>query len=81
MSDDEVEKLVKEAEANRESDKKKKESIEARNHADSMVYQSEKTLDENKGKYDEKDGEVAKSALERLKQVLADSNSTKEDIE
>ena len=81
MSDDEVEKLVKEAEANRESDKKKKESIEARNHADSMVYQSEKTLDENKGKYDEKDGEVAKSALERLKQVLADSNSSKEDIE
>ena len=81
MSDDEVEKLVKEAEANRESDKKKKESIEARNHADSMVYQSEKTLEESKGKYDEKDGEVAKSALERLKQVLADADSTKEDIE
>jgi molecular chaperone DnaK len=48
MSDDEVDKLVKEAEANRETDKKKKESIEARNHADSLVYQSEKTLDENK---------------------------------
>jgi molecular chaperone DnaK len=81
MSDDEVDKLVKEAEANREADKKKKESIEVRNHADSMVYQSEKTLEENKGKYDEKDGELAKPALERLKQVLADSNSTKEDIE
>ncbi len=81
MSDDEVEKLVKEAEANRESDKKKKESIEVRNHADSLVYQSEKTLEENKGKYDEKDGELAKPALERLKQVLADSNSTKDDIE
>ncbi len=81
MSDDEVDKLVKEAEANREADKKKKESIEVRNHADSMVYQSEKTLEENKGKYDEKDGETAKSALERLKQVLADSNSSKEDIE
>jgi molecular chaperone DnaK len=72
MSDDEVEKLVKEAEANREADKKKKESIEARNHADSLVYQSEKTLEETKDKYDEKDGETAKSALERLKQVLAD---------
>ena len=81
MSDDEVEKLVKEAEANRESDKKKKESIEVRNHADSLVYQSEKTLEDNKGKYDEKDGELAKPALERLKQVLADSNSTKDDIE
>lgn len=81
MSDDEVDKLVKEAEANREADKKKKESIEARNHADSLVYQSEKTLEENKGKYDEKDGETAKPALERLKQVLADTNSTKEEIE
>jgi molecular chaperone DnaK len=81
MSDDEVDKLIKEAEANRDTDKKKKESIEARNHADSLVYQSDKTLEESKGKYDEKDGEVAKSALERLKQVLADQNSTKEDIE
>ena len=81
MSDDEVKRLVKEAEANRETDKKKKESIEIRNHADSMVYQSEKTLDESKGKYEEVDGETAKSALERLKQVLADADSTKEDIE
>lgn len=81
MSDDEIEKLVKEAEANREADKKKKESIETRNHADSLVYQSEKTLEDNKGKYDEKDGETAKSAIDRLKQVLADTNSTKEDIE
>lgn len=48
MSDDEVEKLIKEAEANREADKKKKDAIDARNHADSLVYQSEKTLDENK---------------------------------
>ncbi len=81
MSDDEVEKLVKEAEANREADKKKKESIEARNHADSLVYQSEKTLEESKDKYEAADGETAKSALERLKQVLADTNSTKDDIE
>jgi molecular chaperone DnaK len=81
MSDDEVDKLVKEAEANRETDKKKKESIEVRNHADSLVYQSGKTLEENKGKYDEADGKTAESALERLKQVLADSNSSKEEIE
>ncbi len=81
MSDDEVNRLVKEAETNRDADKKKKESIEVRNHADSMVYQSEKTLEESKDKYEAADGETAKSALERLKQVLADSNSTKDDIE
>lgn len=81
MSDDEVDKLVKEAEANREADKKKKESIEARNHADSLVYQSEKTLEENKGKYEEKDGEEAKVKLEDLKKVLADANADKDTIE
>ena len=81
MSDDEVDKLVKEAEANREADKKKKESIEARNMADSSVYQAEKTLEDNKGKYEEKDGEEAKAKIEELKKVLADANATKESIE
>jgi molecular chaperone DnaK len=81
MSDDEVDKLVKEAEANREADKKKKESIEARNMADSGVYQAEKTLEDNKGKYDEKDGEEAKAKIEELKKVLADANASKESIE
>ncbi len=81
MSDDEVDKLVKEAEANRETDKKKKESIEARNMADSGVYQAEKTLEDNKGKYEEKDGEDAKVKIEELKTVLADANATKESID
>lgn len=81
MSDDEVDKLVKEAEANREADKKKKESIEARNHADSLVYQSEKTLDENVGKYEEADGAEARAKLADLKAVLAKSDATKEEIE
>jgi molecular chaperone DnaK len=81
MSDDEVEKLVKEAEANRETDKKKKESIEARNHADSMVYQSEKTLEESKEKYEAADGEEAKVKLEELKVVLAKSDATKDELE
>lgn len=81
MSDDEVDKLVKEAEANREADKKKKESIEARNHADSLVYQSEKTLDENVGKYEEADGTEARAKLADLKAVLAKPEATKEEIE
>ena len=81
MSDDEVEKLIKEAEANREIDKKKKEAIEARNHADSMVYQSEKTLDESKDKYEAADGEEARVKLEELKTVLAKSDATKDELE
>ncbi len=81
MSDAEVENLVKEAETNREADKKKKEVIEARNHADSLVYQTDKTLEENKGKYEEKDGEEAKKKLEELKKVLADANASKDALE
>ena len=81
MSDDEVEKLIKEAEANREADKKKKDAIEAHNHADSLVYQSEKTLDENKWKYEEADGTEARAKLEELKAVLAKSDASKDEIE
>ncbi len=81
MSDAEVEKLIKEAEANREIDKKKKEAIEARNHGDSLVYQSEKTLDENKDKYEEADGTEARAKLAILKEVLAKEDASKEDIE
>ena len=81
MSDAEVEKLIKEAEANRGIDKKKKEAIEARNHGDSLVYQSEKTLDENKDKYEEADGTEARAKLAILKEVLAKEDASKEDIE
>ncbi len=81
MSDAEVDKLIKEAEANREIDKKKKEAIEARNHADSMVYQSEKTLDESKDKYEAADGEEARVKLEELKTTLAKEDASKDEIE
>ncbi len=81
MSDAEVDKLIKEAEANREVDKKKKEAIEARNHGDSLVYQSEKTLDENKDKYEEADGKEARAKLEELKTTLAKADASKDELE
>jgi molecular chaperone DnaK len=81
MDEKEVDRLVKEAEANRESDKLKKESIEARNHADSAIYQAEKTLKDNEGKYDAKDGEDAKVKIEELKKVLEPSDASKADID
>lgn len=81
MDEKEVDRLVKEAEANREADKAKKESIEARNHADSAIYQAEKTLKDNEGKYDAKDGEEAKAKIDDLKKVLELADATKADIE
>lgn len=80
MDDQEVDRLVKEAEANREADKNRKEGIEARNMADASVYQAEKTLKDNDGKYDAKLGEEAKVKIEDLRKVLADEKSDKEAI-
>jgi len=81
MDDKEVDRLVKEAEANRETDKKKKESIEARNHADSAVYQAEKTLKDNEGKFDAALGTEATAKIEELRKVLGDAEASKESID
>ncbi len=81
MDDKEVEKLVKEAEANREADKKRKEGIEARNHADSALYQAEKTMKDNEGKFDDALKAEAEGKVADLKKVLEDSNASKESIE
>ena len=80
MDKGEVDKLVKEAEAKREEDKEKKEKIEARNLAESAVYQAEKTLKDNDGKFDAKLGEEAKPKIEALKKLVADMNSSPEDL-
>ena len=81
MDDKEVDRLVKEAEANREVDKKRKEGIEARNMADSAVYQAEKTLKDNEGKYDAKLGEEAKEKIEALKKLLESAELDKATVD
>jgi molecular chaperone DnaK len=81
MDTAEVDRLVKEAEANRDTDKKRKEWIEARNMADSAVYQSEKTLKDSEWKFDTKLWEEAKEKIEALKKVLENQEATKEDID
>ena len=80
MDDKEVDRLVKEAEANRETDKARKEAIEARNMADSGVYQAEKTLKDNEGKFDSKLGEEAKTKIDELKKILANADAEKDAI-
>ncbi len=80
MDDKEVDRLIKEAEANREADKSRKDAIEARNHADSAVYQAEKTMKDNEGKFDAKLWEEAKEKAEALKKILENANATKDEI-
>ena len=57
LSDNDIEKMVDEAKTHAEEDKNKKESVEIRNQADSMVYSTEKSLAEHGDKLDSKDKE------------------------
>lgn len=81
LSDSEIEKMVKDAELHKEEDAKRKGAIESRNMADSLVYQTEKTLQEMKDKLESSDVEKINSALEELKTTLKDENATKEQID
>ena len=81
MDEAEVDKLVKEAEAQKESDKKKKEAIDARNMADSTSYQAIKMIDDNKDKIDEADKKELEEKIEAVKTVIWNTESTKEELE
>jgi molecular chaperone DnaK len=70
LSDEEIEKMVKDAEANADSDKKKLEEIEARNNADSIVHSTEKSLKEHGSKVSKEDKEKIEKSLEELKEAL-----------
>jgi molecular chaperone DnaK len=70
MSKDEVDKMLKDAESHAEEDKKKKEEIEIRNRADSMIYNTEKLLKENKDKLPEAETKDIESAIEECKKAV-----------
>ncbi len=77
LNKDEVEKMVKEAEANSEADKKRKESVEVRNQADSLSYQAEKTCKDMEGKGHEELVKKVQDALATLKETLKGEDSEK----
>lgn len=70
LSDEEIEKKVQEAERFAEDDKKKKELIEAKNQGDSLVYEIEKTLEEQKEQISEEEKATVTPAVEKLKEAL-----------
>ena len=69
LSKEEIEKMQKEAETHAEEDKKKKEKIETKNQAESLVYQTEKTIKEAKDKLSENDKKEIEEKLEALRKV------------
>jgi len=69
LSDDEIERMVKEAEENAEEDKKKRESVDIKNHADSLINETEKNLKEHGDKVPEEDKNKITADIEELKKV------------
>jgi molecular chaperone DnaK len=76
LSEEEIQRMVKEAEENAEADKKRKEEAELRNEADHLVFTTEKTLKELEGKVDEAEVKKAQEAKDALKTAIE-----KKDIE
>ena len=71
LSDEEIEQKIKEAEMNAEADKKRQEEIEIRNNADSLIYTSEKTLDELKDKVSEDEKTKVEGLVAELRELIA----------
>ena len=80
LSEEEIERKVKEAEMNAEADKAKKEKIEAVNQAESTVYQTEKTLKEVEDKISADDKAEIEKAIENVKSVKDKEDATAEEI-
>lgn len=75
LSDEDIDKAVKEAEQYAEEDKKRKEEIEIRNNADQLVYQSEKTLGELGDKVDANDKSAVQAEIDKVKEALKGTDS------
>jgi molecular chaperone DnaK len=70
LADDEIQRMMKDAEAHADEDRRKREEVEARNQADNVVYQSEKSMKEHGDKLDESDRQHVESALAAAKEAL-----------
>ncbi len=81
MSKEDIEKAQKEAEAHAEEDKKKKDSIDAKNHLENTIYQAEKMPSDYKDKISDEDKETIKKAVEEAKKVLNDADADKDKFE
>ncbi|MDC0642577.1 molecular chaperone DnaK [Candidatus Pelagibacter sp.] len=78
LSDEEIEKMVKDAEANKDEDKKKRESVDLRNQADTLVHSTEKNLKEHGSKISDAEKKAIEDASSDLKEALKGTDS--EDI-
>ena len=80
LSDDDIEQMVKDAEANAEADKERRERVEARNQAESLVHSTESSLKEHGDKIAEADKKAIEDAIADAKSTLENEDATAEDI-
>ncbi|MCK0150188.1 molecular chaperone DnaK [Marivita sp. S6314] len=80
LSDEDIEKMVQDAEANAESDKERREMVEARNQAESLIHSTEKSVEEHSDKVDPTTVEAIELAIAALKDDLEDEKSTADKI-
>lgn len=74
LNEDEIQRMVREAEQHADEDKQRRKEIETRNNADSLLYTTEKTLNENADKIGEADRDAIKTAIEELRKALEGSH-------
>ena len=74
LSDDEIDKMVKEAEQNRENDEKRKEEADSKNEAEQLIFSTEKSLKELGDKVDSKEKEKAEEQIKELREALDKNN-------
>ena len=77
LSEDDIERMKKEAEASAEEDKKKREAIEAKNNADNLIYQTEKTMTDAKDKLKDETKAALEAGISELKEALAAEDTDK----
>jgi molecular chaperone DnaK len=77
LNEEDIDRMVKDAEAHAEEDRKAKEVTEVKNQADNIIYQVEKTLKENESKIDDKEKEKVNQALEKLRQEMETNDKEK----
>ena len=75
LSDEEIQKMVKDAEANKEADKKKRESVDSRNQADSLIFSTEKSLKEHGDKVSVEEKTAIETGVADLKKALEGTDS------
>ena len=80
LSDDEIDQMVKDAEANAEEDKKRRESVEARNQAETLIHSTEDSLKEHEDKVSAEDKESIESAIADLKAAVENENTDADEI-